>query len=106
MQPSRSCSISCALRDRRRGSDGAVASARKILADKRGDLEVRECDEGVDAQMNIGPDCVQLDGADVAGCVIACGSADEALAPRSARPMCLWTDDALRVQMRPTQEFQ
>lgn len=83
-----------------------VASARKILADKHGDLEVRERDEGVDAQMNIGPILLEAVAADVAGCVIACGSADEALAPRSARPMCLWTHDALGVQMRPTQEFQ
>ncbi len=47
-----------------------VASARKILADKLGDIKVEERDDGVYAQMDIGPVLLNAAGADVArsGC--------------------------------------
>jgi len=44
-----------------------VATARKILADKLGDIKVEERDDGVYAQMDIGPVLLGAVGADVAG---------------------------------------
>lgn len=48
-----------------------VDTARRILADKLGDIKVEERDDGVYAQMDIGPVLLEAAGADVAG--IGCG---------------------------------
>lgn len=44
-----------------------VECARKILADKLGDIVVEEKDDGVYAQMDIGPVLLEAAGANVAG---------------------------------------
>ena len=51
----------------------AASSARKMLADKLGDIKVEERDDGVSAQMDIGPVLLAAVGADVVGS--GCGGA-------------------------------
>jgi hypothetical protein len=55
-----------------------VECARKILADKLGDIVVEEKDDGVYAQMDIGPVLLEAAGADVARS--GCGGAQPVLA--------------------------